>query len=122
MTKTLVIWYNHKTVENERDNVIMVKHVILWEIDPSYDEKAKKVIKSNAKRELEALVGKIDGLLVMHIQIEALPSSNADFMLYSEFADEAALRAYAAHPLHNAVADVYVRPFTCRRMCLDYLS
>ena len=100
----------------------MVTHVILWKIDSSYDEEAKKVIKNNAKRELEALVGQIEGLLTMKIQIESLTTSNADFMLYSEFTDEKALHAYAVHPLHNAVADTFVRPFTCQRMCLDYPS
>ena len=41
-------------------------------------------------------------------------------MLDSTFTDEAALRAYAVHPAHVAVADSKVRPFTCLRTCLDY--
>jgi hypothetical protein len=41
-------------------------------------------------------------------------------MLDSSFADEAALKAYALHPEHVAVADGKVRPYTAVRSCLDY--
>ena len=41
-------------------------------------------------------------------------------MLDSTFTDEAALKAYAVHPEHVAVADGKVRPYTCLRTCLDY--
>ena len=41
-------------------------------------------------------------------------------MLDSTFTDEAALRAYAVHPEHVAVADGKVRPYTSLRTCLDY--
>lgn len=98
----------------------MVKHIILWKIDPSYSEDKKAEIKQNAKRELEALLGKIEGLQAIKIETVSLPSSNADLMLYSEFVDVSALRAYAAHPVHNAVADTFVRPFMCQRLCLDF--
>lgn len=100
----------------------LIKHVILWKIKEEYSPEQRKAIKENAKRELEGLVGRIEGLLTLKIEIEALPSSNADLMLMSEFKDEAALRAYAAHPAHNAVADTYVRPFMCQRLCLDFPS
>ena len=34
--------------------------------------------------------------------------------------DEAALKGYAVHPAHVAVANAKVRPFTQTRLCLDY--
>lgn len=98
----------------------MIKHVILWKIKEEYSPEEKTVIKANAKRELEGLLGQIEGLTAMKIETEALASSNADLMLDSEFVDEAALKGYAAHPTHNAVADTYVRPFMCQRLCLDF--
>ena len=63
---------------------------------------------------------KISGLVEIKVQIEALPSSNADVMLYSVFSDENALKEYAVHPEHVYVADTFVRPFTETRMCLDF--
>lgn len=98
----------------------MVKHIILWKLNESLSDAEKLSVKENAKRELEGLLGKIDGLLAMNIEIRRLPSSNADMMLYSEFSDEASLKGYASHPLHCEVADRFVRPFTVQRLCLDF--
>ena len=78
-------------------------------------------MKRDIKAGLEGLAGRIPGLLDIKVNIEGrLDSSNADVMLDSTFTDEAALRAYAVHPAHVAVADSKVRPFTCLRTCLDY--
>ena len=56
----------------------------------------------------------------IRVVTEGLASSNADVMLDSTLADEAALKAYAVHPAHVAVADSKVRPYTQVRMCLDF--
>ena len=97
----------------------MIKHIILWKIKEEYTEEEKQVIRQNAKRELEGLVGKIDGLLTVSVEIRPLPSSNADLMLYSELTDAEALAAYQKNPHHQAVANKFVRPFMCQRLCLD---
>ena len=98
----------------------MVKHVILWKLKDEYTASEKESIKENAKKALEALFGKIEGLLEIKVHTQGLPSSNADFMLDSTFESEDALKAYAVHPEHVAVADTFVRPFTASRYCLDY--
>ena len=95
----------------------MVKHIILWELK---EEHKADAVKADIKEGLEALQGVIPGLLEISVQIEKLPSSNADVMLYSVFENEAALKNYATHPAHVAVADGKVRPFTKTRMCLDF--
>ena len=41
-------------------------------------------------------------------------------MLDSTLESPDALKGYAVHPAHVAVADTYVRPFTEVRLCLDY--
>ena len=98
----------------------MVKHIILWRLKGEFSEEQKLQIKSDAKRELEGLVGKIEGLEKLTVEIEGLSSSNADMMLDSEFCDEASLKAYAKNPIHNGIADRYVRPYTDTRLCLDF--
>lgn len=95
----------------------MVKHIILWKLKEEYNNVD---IKNSIKQNLESLMGKIDGLLEISVQIDALPSSNADVMLYSVFDDENALKGYAVHPDHVYVADNFVRPYTETRMCLDF--
>lgn len=98
----------------------MVKHVILWNLKDEYSAEEKARIKAEIKESLEALVGKIPGLLELKINIEGLPSSTADLMLDSTFESAEALKGYAVHPEHVAVADGKVRPFTAKRACLDY--
>lgn len=98
----------------------MVKHIILWKIKDEKTDEEKQIIKKGVKEGLEGLMGKIPGLLEIHVQIDSLTSSNADIMLDSTFEDEAALKTYAAHPEHVKVADHNVRPFMEVRMCMDY--
>ena len=74
----------------------MVKHVILWKLK---DELAdKETVKKEIKAGLEGLAGKIPGLKEIKVNINGLPSSNADLMLDSLFDDEASLKAYAVNP------------------------
>ena len=96
----------------------MVKHIILWKLKEEYNTPE---IKQNMKTHLEALTGTVPGLVEMRIQIDCLPTSNADVMLYSVLEDQAALAGYATHPAHVHVADTYVRPYTETRNCIDYV-
>ena len=98
----------------------MVKHIILWTLraDLSADEKAAAC--KGAKEALEALNGKIEGLVSLRVHIKGLDSSNTDMMLDSDFTDSKALAHYAAHPLHVAAANNYVRPYYSQRSCFDF--
>lgn len=98
----------------------MVKHVILWTLKEEFDEKQKAEIKKEIKEGLEGLFGKIPGLTEIKVYTEGLASSNADLMLDSTFESAEALKGYAVHPDHVAVADGKVRPFTATRSCLDF--
>ena len=98
----------------------MVKHVILWTLKDELSGQEAEKIKADIKRELEGLVGKVPGLIEMHIITDALSSSNAELMLDSTFEDAASLKSYSIHPEHVAVANVYVRPYTATRTCMDY--
>ena len=99
----------------------MVKHIILWKLrsDLSAEEKQAKALA--IKQGLEGLQGKVPGLVDIHVQIDGrLDSSNADIMLDSTLESEDALKGYAVHPAHVAVADGVVRPNTELRTCLDF--
>ena len=98
----------------------MVKHIILWQLKDELTNEEKLAAKKGIKEGLQGLSGKIPGLLEIKVYTEGLESSNADVMLYSAFDSEDALKGYAVHPLHVAVADGKVRPFTKTRLCLDF--
>ncbi|MBQ6010176.1 MAG: Dabb family protein [Kiritimatiellae bacterium] len=96
----------------------MVKHVILWKLKEDVADKAS--VKAGIKSGLEGLKGVVPGLVEIAVRTEGLASSNADVMLDSTFESEAALKGYAVHPAHVAVANGKVRPFTQTRLCLDF--
>jgi hypothetical protein len=95
----------------------MVKHVILWKLK---EDANNMTVKQGIKDGLEGLMGKIEGLVEIKVEINGLSSSNADVMLYSVFENEDALKNYAVHPEHVYLADTFVRPFTEVRMCMDF--
>ena len=97
----------------------MVKHMIIWklkEMSPEALEAQKKLVKAG----LEGLAGKSPGMTDIHVQIENLPTSNADMMLDSTFESVDALKGYSVHPEHVHVAETYIRPYIETRLCMDY--
>ena len=99
----------------------MVKHIILWKLrsELSADEKREKALA--IKQGLEGLKGQIPGLTDIHVQIDGrLETSTADILLDSTLESFDALKNYAVHPAHLAVANGVVRPNTESRTCLDY--
>lgn len=98
----------------------MLKHMILWKLKENLSDVEKEKVKSDIKKNLEGLVGKIDGLITMNIRTEFMESSTVDIMMDSELADAEALKTYQSHPAHVEVANTYVRPNVETRLCADY--
>ena len=99
----------------------MVKHIILWTLKPELSDEEKQAVKEGIKAGLEGLLGKVPGLLEIKVHIDGrLSSSNADVMLDSTLESPEALKGYAQHPEHLAVANGKVRPYTVSRSCLDF--
>lgn len=96
----------------------MIKHYIMWNFredmtPPERTEAAKKI-----KSGLEGLLGRIDGLVSIHVYARPLGTANVDLMLDSAFVSVEALKAYAVNPDHLAVA-VFVRSVVSSRKCMD---
>lgn len=96
----------------------MIKHIVMWRLkDGAEKEKNAQAV----KRELEALRGRIDGLLHLEVGLNFESSDAAsDVVLVSEFASRKDLENYQNHPLHVAVGANYVRPSVCERRVVDY--
>ena len=98
----------------------MVKHIVMWRLKESAHEKDKPINARIIKEKLEALNGKIPGLLKVEVGIDfSGTASSGDVVLYSEFASRAALEAYQAHPAHKAVMPFIMEARTERRL-VDY--
>lgn len=81
----------------------MIKHIVMWNVrGDSPEEKRKAAL--DLKARFEGLRGQIPGLRHLEVGLDISDAAYAcDVVLYSEFEDAAALRAYADHPAHLAV-------------------
>ena len=96
----------------------MVKHIIIWKLKNDLENPAAQT--GAIKNELEALVGKIDGLLEMKILTNPFPCSAGDIMMDSTFVSKQALDDYQKHPVHQAIAKNVVCPAVEQRLSFDY--
>lgn len=94
----------------------MVKHMIVWKLS----DEASNDCKQEIKLALEGLVGKIDGLVEMHILTNPLECSSGDLAMDSLFESRDALDFYQKHPLHVEIANTLVRPNVSVRLSFDY--
>jgi len=91
----------------------MVKHIVMWKLKSAADA-------AEIKTRLEALNGKIPGLIHLEAGIDFLESEqSADLVLYSELEDREALDAYQAHPEHQAVVPL-IKAAAASRTVVDY--
>lgn len=99
----------------------MVKHIILWTLNPELSDEQKEEVKKGIKAGLESLKGVVPGLIDVKVNVDGrLASSNCDVMLDCTLESEEELKAYAVHPAHVEIANIKVRPYTVQRTCLDF--
>jgi len=98
----------------------MVKHIVFWKLKDHALGRDKAANAALIRQELEALGGRIPGLLKIEVGVDFLRSeSSSDVALYSEFESRAALDAYQAHPLHKAAGAAFKEALAERRS-VDY--
>lgn len=98
----------------------MVKHIVLWKLKGTAHGKTKAENVLLIKEKLEALNGKIPGLIKLEVGIDFLHSpDSADIALYSEFESKEALQIYQEHPLHKEVMP-FVATAREMRISADY--
>lgn len=99
----------------------MVKHIVIWKLKDIAAGNDKSTNAQLAKERLEALNGKIPGLLKLEVGVDFMRSeSSGDIVLYSEHESREALNAYIEHPLHKE-AGKFIREVVCARTSADYL-
>jgi len=84
----------------------MVKHIVLFKLKDWAEGASRADNARLAKASLEALRGKIPGLLELVVGLNPDPNDPSyDLVLDSTFESREALAAYQVHPEHQAVAD-----------------
>lgn len=98
----------------------MIKHIVIWKLK-EYAEGADRAANAvKMKAMLDGCAHIVPGILKFEAVL-AQPGleSTYDLILYSEFADKAALDAYQDHPTHVAIKP-FVGAVRAERQCMDY--
>jgi hypothetical protein len=98
----------------------MVKHIVMWRLLDAAHGNSAEANARLVKEKLEALRGRISGLISIEVGIDFSRSdASADIVLYSEFVDRRALEGYQAHPEHEALKP-FIGGATSERRLVDY--
>ena len=97
----------------------MIRHIVMWKFRRDLDESPQQIAQQMKSR-LEALNGKIEGLLraEVGVNIKETPSS-FDAVLTADFTSWEAMEAYKINPLHVVIGD-YCKERREERVDVDY--
>ncbi len=98
----------------------MIKHIVMWKLKDEAEGAGRLANAREMKRRLDECAHIVPGILTFEVTL-AQPGLEAtyDVVLYSEFADKAALDAYAVHPTHKALVP-FIGAVREGRQCMDY--
>ena len=94
----------------------MIKHIVMWNLKETAEGNDKEVNAAIIKKRLEALEGKIDGLLSLTVG-RNVTQGGYDLCLVGEYTDKQALAFYRDHPLHKEVQSFVYKVITERVSC-----
>lgn len=98
----------------------MIKHIVMWNFAPTAAGADKATNLRIAASRLAALEGVVAGMAKLEVVIPVEPfEHHYDLVLYSEFDNMEALRAYATHAEHLVVAE-FIGQVRTERVCVDY--
>lgn len=95
----------------------MITHIVFWKLIDDDTHNAEENA-ARIKRELEALVGVVPGLLSAQVG-QGIDAGEYDLCLLSTFETREALKAYRTNPDHVKVAD-FVHTAVSARTALDF--
>lgn len=97
----------------------MIRHIVMWKFRRDLEETPQQIA-HEMKTRLEALNGKIDGLLRAEVGINLKETASSfDAVLTADFPTWEAMEAYKVNPLHVVISD-YCKSRRLERVDVDY--
>ena len=98
----------------------MIKHIVMWKLKDHAEGADRAANAAKMKALLDSCRDIVPGIVEFEVAL-ARPGLEAtyDVVLYSVFADKAALDAYQEHPQHVALKP-FIGAVRLERQCMDY--
>lgn len=98
----------------------MIKHIVMWKLKEHAEGADRAANAAKMRALLDGCRDIVPGIVEFEVAL-AQPGLEAtyDVVLYSVFADKAALDAYQDHPKHVAVKP-FIGAVRVERQCMDY--
>ena len=97
----------------------MIRHIVMWKFRRDLDESPQQIAQQMKSR-LEALNGKIEGLLRAEVGVNIKETASSfDAVLTADFTSWEAMEAYKINPLHVVISD-YCKERREERVDVDY--
>ena len=96
----------------------MVTHIVMWNLKDEAEGGSREQNAAIMKERLEALVGKIPGLLSLKVNRGVMPGGYA-LCLLGQYESLDALKGYRDHPLHKEVQQ-FVHKVIAERVSCDF--
>jgi quinol monooxygenase YgiN len=98
----------------------MLKHIVMWKLKDFAENADKQSNARKMKEMLDACANLVPGILKLEVAIaQSGLEATYDVVMYSEFADKAALDSYQTHPQHSALKPFF-SAIRDARQCMDY--
>lgn len=97
----------------------MIRHIVMWKFRRDLEETPLQIAQEMKSR-LEALNGKIDGLVRAEVGVNVKETASSfDAVLTADFDSWELMDAYKVHPLHVVISD-YCKERRLERVDVDY--
>lgn len=97
----------------------MIRHIVMWKFRRDLEETPLQIAQEMKSR-LEALNGKIDGLVRAEVGVNVKETASSfDAVLTADFDSWELMDAYKVHPLHVVISD-YCKGRRLERVDVDY--
>ena len=97
----------------------MIRHIVMWKFRRDLEQTPKQIAEEMKSR-LEALNGKIEGLLRAEVGVNIKETASSyDAVLTADFTSWEAMEAYKVNPLHVVISN-YCKERRLERVDVDY--
>ena len=99
---------------------MVYRHIVMFKLVEFASENEKYEKFMEIRNALETLMDKIDFLRGIRVSYNKNPAEHWDICLENDLDSLEDIKAYGAHPAHQAIVKSLIKPVIVDRACVDY--